>query len=626
MSLYGALSAGVSGMNAQSNELALISDNISNVNTIGYKGSFGEFSTLVTQQSLPNSYAAGGVQFNRIGQFGNQGILQSSSSPTDMAVSGKGFFVVNKTSGAAASSSQLLFTRAGSFTTDNQGNLVNTAGYFLEGWPTDATGTPTTTNTSVLSNLQTVNVSGVSGSASPTTSIALGINLPAADANGGSHTTNVEVFDSLGVSHDIAFDWTKSTVNQWGFSTQVPTGASMIAALNSSGQPYFAQGQLSFTGQPADGDTVSIGGTTYEFDSNSSVTGSNTAVSLGTTLALTISNLSTAVNDPRAVAGSTALTITQTPTSGALTVDPNSSAISQTAIGAFTIPALTAYGTGQVTFSGQPADGDTITIGGTTYEFNSTGGVSGSNTAVTIGGSLAASLTNLETAVNDPRVTSTGTGLSVLQSAAGAALTVTPGSSAITSSAFTLPTAPAAIAFNGDGTPASFNLASLTVAGWASGASDSTMALDLGSVGGTSGLTQFSSNYTVSSVNQDGLQLGSFSGVSISDTGIVTANFDNGLSRAIFKIPLVTFANPSGLIAQNGNAFLATDSSGVALLGSAKTGGVGSIAAGSLETSTVDLGTEFTNMIIAQRAYSANTKIITTVDQMLQELVQLKQG
>jgi flagellar hook protein FlgE len=400
----------------------------------------------------------------------------------------------------------------------------------------------------------------------------------------------------------------------------------MIAALNSSGQPSFAQGQLSFTSQPADGDTVTIGGTTYEFDSNSSVGSGNTSVSIGSTLALSIANLATAANDPRVVAGSNALTITQSSGSSALTVDPNSSAISQTAIGSFTLPALTAYGTGQVNFSGQPADGDTITVGSTTYEFNSAGGVGAGNTAVTIGGSLSATLASLATAINDPRVTAGSGGLKVLQSATGSALTVTPGSSAITSSAFTLPTAPPAIAFDGSGKPAAFNLSSLTVAGWTTGAADSSIDLNLGTVGGTNGLTQSSSDYTVSSVNQDGLQLGSFSGVSISDTGIVTANFDNGLSRAIFKIPLVTFANPSGLITQNGNAFLATDSSGVPLLGSAKVGGVGSIAAGSLETSTVDLGTEFTNMIIAQRAYSANTKIITTVDQMLQELVQLKQN
>jgi flagellar hook protein FlgE len=624
MSLYGALSAGVSGLNAQSNNLALISDNIANVNTVGYKGSFGQFSTLVTQQSLPNSYAAGGVNFNRISQFDHQGILQSSGSPTDVAVAGNGFFVVNTTT-SATSSDQFLFTRAGSFRTDNLGNLQNTAGYYLQGWPTNPDGTPTTTNTSVLSNLETVNISGISGTATPTSNVHLGVNLPASDANGTSHTTNVEIFDSLGVSHDVAFTWTKNSVNQWNYSTEVPSGAAMVTALNSAGQPSFAQGQLGFTGQPADGDTITIGGTTYEFDSNASVTGGNTSVAIGTTLPLTISNLATAVGDPRVTAGASALTITQAPGGTALTVNPNSSAITQTATGSFTLPALTAYGVGQVTFTAQPADGDTLTVGGTTYEFDSGGGVGAGNTAVTIGGSLATTLANLDTAVTDPRLSVlNGTTLQVLQTAAGGSLTVTPSSASISSAAFTLAPASPAVSFNGDGTPAAFNVASLSVAGWSTGARDSSVTLNLGTLNGTDGVTQFSSDYTVNQVDQNGVKFGAFSGVSISETGIVSANFDNGLSRAIYKIPLVSFTNANGLISKNGNAFLASDNSGVPVLGGAKSGGLGSISSGALESSTVDLGTEFTNMIVAQRAYSANTKIITTVDDMLNELVQIK--
>jgi flagellar hook protein FlgE len=625
MSLYGALSAGVSGLNAQSNNLALISDNIANVNTVGYKGSFGQFSTLVTQQSLPNSYAAGGVNFNRISQFDHQGILQSSASPTDIAVAGNGFFVVNTTT-AATSSDQYLFTRAGSFRTDNLGNLVNTAGYYLQGWPTNADGTPTTSNTSVLSNLETVNIAGISGTATPTTNVHLGINLPASDANGASHTTNVEVFDSLGVSHDIAFTWTKNSVNEWNYSTDVPEGSAMITALNGSGQPLFAQGQLEFTGQPADGDTITIGGTTYEFDSNSSVSAGNTSVAIGTTLPLTISNLATATGDSRISAGNSALTITQAPGDTALAVDPNSSAITQTATGAFTIPALTAYGVGQVSFSAQPADGDTLTIGGVTYEFDSDAAVTAGNTAVTIGGTLATTLANLDTAVTDPRVSVlNGTTLQVLQTGTGSSLTVTPGSSAISSAAFTLDPASPAVSFDGvNGSPSTFNIASLSIAGWATGAGDSSISLDLGAAGATDGLTQFSSDYKVNQIDQNGLKFGNFSGVSISDTGIVSANFDNGQSRAIYKIPLVSFTNANGLISKSGNAFLATDESGIPVLGDAKTGGVGAISSGALESSTVDLGTEFTNMIVAQRAYSANTKIITTVDDMLNELVQIK--
>jgi flagellar hook protein FlgE len=624
MSLYGALSAGVSGLNAQANNLALISDNIANVNTYGYKGSLGEFSTLVTQQSLPNSYAAGGVQFNRISEFDHQGILQSTSSPTDVAVAGQGFFVVNTTT-SATSSDQFMFTRAGSFRTDNLGNLVNTAGYYLQGWPTDPSGTPLTTNTSTLSNLQTVNISGVSGTATSTSQVHLGVNLPASDTAGTSHTTNVEVFDSLGVSHDIGFTWTKSDVNQWNYSSDVPPGSSMIAALNSSGQALYSQGQVEFTGQPADGDTITIGGTTYEFDSNASVAAGHTSVAIGSTLPLTLGNLATATGDSRVTAGSSSITITQAAGQPALTVDATgTSATKQASTGPFTLPALTAFGTGSLSFSGQPADGDTVTIGGTTYEFDSGGGVTAGNTAVTIGGTLATTLNNLKTAAADPRLSVSGSTLNFLQTATGGSLAVSSSSSAITSPDFTLAPASAAVTFNGNGTPASFNIASVNVAGWDTGASDSSIALDFGAVGSTDGLTQFSTDYTVNKISQNGVQFGSFSGVSISETGVVSANFDNGLSRAIYKIPLVTFANPNGLISKNGNAFLASDNSGVAVMGAPKTGGLGSIAAGSLETSTVDLGTEFTNMIVAQRAYSANTKIITTVDDMLNELVQIK--
>jgi flagellar hook protein FlgE len=624
MSLYGALSAGVSGLNAQANNLALISDNIANVNTYGYKGSFGEFSTLVTQQSLPNSYAAGGVQFNRISQFDRQGILQSTTSPTDVAVAGQGFFVVNTTT-SSTSSDQFLFSRAGSFRTDNLGNLVNTAGYYLQGWPTDPSGTPTTSNTSVLSNLQTVNISGVSGTATATDQVHLGVNLPASDAVGANHTTNVEVFDSLGVAHDIGFTWTKTNVNEWNYSSTVPPGSAMIAALNGSNQAVYSQGQLEFTGQPADGDVVTIGGTTYEFDSNSSVGAGHTSVAIGATLPLTIGNLATATGDSRMTAGSSTLTITQAGGKGALTVDATgTSAIKQAATGAFTLPPLTALGTNSVSFTGQPADGDTITIGGTTYEFDSNATVTPGNTSITIGGSLAATLANLDTAVTDPRMSVSGSTLNFLQTSTGGALPVSFSSSAISGSGFTLASAPPGVAFGGNGTPSAFNIASVTVAGWATGASDSAIKLDFGGIGSTDGLTQFSTDYSVNKISQNGVQFGSFSGVSISETGVVSANFDNGLSRAIYKIPLVTFANPNGLISKNGNAFLASDNSGVAVMGAPKTGGLGSIAAGSLETSTVDLGTEFTNMIVAQRAYSANTKIITTVDDMLNELVQIK--
>ena len=107
------------------------------------------------------------------------------------------------------------------------------------------------------------------------------------------------------------------------------------------------------------------------------------------------------------------------------------------------------------------------------------------------------------------------------------------------------------------------------------------------------------------------------------DDGVVTAVFSNGETRPIAIIPLALFVNPNGMEALNNNVWIATTESGNPLLTKATTGGAGEIVSSSLESSTVDLATEFSNMIIVQRAYSAAGKIMTTADEMLQELTNL---
>jgi len=148
--------------------------------------------------------------------------------------------------------------------------------------------------------------------------------------------------------------------------------------------------------------------------------------------------------------------------------------------------------------------------------------------------------------------------------------------------------------------------------------------LDIGTIGFGDGLTQYEGDYFPSIIEQDGLSFGSFTGVTIDEDGVVTALFDNGQQRSIFQLPLATFRNPNGLESRNGNAYLQSGISGDALLLTANTGGSGTIAPSSLESSTVDLAEEFTNMIITQRAYSASAKIISTADEMLEELIRIR--
>ena len=187
------------------------------------------------------------------------------------------------------------------------------------------------------------------------------------------------------------------------------------------------------------------------------------------------------------------------------------------------------------------------------------------------------------------------------------------------------------VSFNSDGTLAnvdggtpatgSFNL---TIP-WAAstGLSSQTVAINLGTVGGTSGLTQFDTASTLNGTSPDGSSFGNVTGVTVSKDGTVTAQFSNGLSQDVYKVPVATFTNPDGLAQVNGNAYVATKQSGAANVNLANTGAAGGIASQSLEGSTVDLATEFTNLITTQRAYSASARIITTADQMLQQLEQL---
>jgi flagellar hook protein FlgE len=164
--------------------------------------------------------------------------------------------------------------------------------------------------------------------------------------------------------------------------------------------------------------------------------------------------------------------------------------------------------------------------------------------------------------------------------------------------------------------------------GWSSGAGTNTIALDFGTAGavGTAradGITQFSSSYITNFVNQNGVQFGNFYGVDVDESGIVSALFDNGQTLKIFKIPVATFPNPNGLDAKTGTVFSETQDSGAYFLRSAGQANAGVIVPSSLESSTTDLADEFTNMIITQRAYSANTRAITTADQMLEDLLRV---
>lgn len=170
MSLYGMMRTGVSGMNAQANRLSTTADNIANSDTTGYKRSSAEFSTLIMPQ-VGGAYNSGGVNTTIRSAISAQGVLQYTTSVSDLAVNGNGFFVVQDPSGTP------FLTRAGAFVPDAQGRLVNAAGYQLMAY-SYANGTPAATANG-FEGLVPVEISDQEMTATPSTSGNFNANLPA---------------------------------------------------------------------------------------------------------------------------------------------------------------------------------------------------------------------------------------------------------------------------------------------------------------------------------------------------------------------------------------------------------------------------------------------------------------
>ncbi len=257
MGLFGALFAGVSGLDSQSNKIGIISNNISNVNTVGFKQGQAAFDTLVVPSGT-TTFSPGGVIGSAQSLISQQGLIQATSSPTDVAITGNGFFAVNSKSDGSGS---LLLSRAGSFTQDSSGNFVNANGFFLQGIPVTTPATSVNTN-----NLKTVNVNqSATGSASATSAITIGANFNAAQsvllgsgATGTMQSTNGTSPINVGLS-----------------------GSQIIAGADLSGPGTLVRGTSAINiisgTNPLTMDTFTYGGYTIGRDVTSTINGVATA-------------------------------------------------------------------------------------------------------------------------------------------------------------------------------------------------------------------------------------------------------------------------------------------------------------------------------------------------------------
>jgi len=247
MSLTGALSSAVSALSAQSQAIAMVSDNLANSSTYGYKTTSASFSSLVNS-STSSSYSSGGVISSSRSNIAEQGLLVSSSTSTNLAISGSGFFVVS----TSTSGTDVGYTRNGEFTTDSEGYLVND-GYYLMGWATDADGNVIGGESS--GSLTAIDTDIVSSIASATTETSIQANLPADAAVGDTFTTDMPIYDSLGTAQSVEITWTKTAENTWSASFTTDSGTVSSSAIDIT---FNSDGTLASTSpSPA---TLTIGG------------------------------------------------------------------------------------------------------------------------------------------------------------------------------------------------------------------------------------------------------------------------------------------------------------------------------------------------------------------------------
>ncbi len=273
MSLYGTMRTGVSGMNAQANRLSTVADNIANANTTGYKKASTQFSSLILP-TTGGAYNSGGVTTDVRYSISAQGTFTYTTSATDLAINGSGFFIVKGSDGVE------YLTRAGAFTPMDDGTLRNTAGYTLMGYEYSSTADPTIVING-YDGLSEINLKSGSLTATPSTSGSLDVNLPSNEEHPYTKATSLVAYDSLGNSRKLDFTYsTTGTAGEWNLTvtyTDPDTGtpstlATQTLNFNAAGElvtpasGVISTSSLTFgtgTGAPVlSGLDIAIGGTT----------------------------------------------------------------------------------------------------------------------------------------------------------------------------------------------------------------------------------------------------------------------------------------------------------------------------------------------------------------------------
>ena len=240
--MIGSLFAGISGLNANSTAMTVIGDNIANVNTTAFKGNRSSFANVLSQ-SLGGAVSSGigrGVEFWGTSPLWTQGSMENTGNATDMAINGKGFFIVQDDTGAN------FYTRAGQFHLDDIGDMVNPDGYLVQGYQIDTNGN--------LGSLTTISIPGERISPpSATTEFSFDINLDSETATNGTYSSSQSIFDSLGNAIPLTLTFTKQAAAQtWAVAASVPAPNGPVTINGGASVPVTFDANGNLTAPTAD--------------------------------------------------------------------------------------------------------------------------------------------------------------------------------------------------------------------------------------------------------------------------------------------------------------------------------------------------------------------------------------
>lgn len=511
MSITSSLYTGISGLNVNSAATSVVSNNLANSSTVGFKASTTVFEDIFYSAITTGSgysQVGNGAGVATVNTDYTQGSYLDSSLSTNLALNGDGYFVV-----VDPDTSTTYYTRSGNFDFDKDGYLVDTYGNQVQGWAVeDGTASGSLTNiqldmsqsppkaTSEVS--LTLNLDSQSTDEAITTNpytslfeLYDGTENPPLDDSQYSYSTTMTVYDENGSAHDMTFYMDPVDVDSdgnivWEYvaayeaEDDLRTGSDGVSLNTTSGAGLAMTGTLTFNSE-----------------------GQMTSMS-----AFTLSN-ATASTD---------------------TKDADN------------------WGLADLSESGLPE-----------VNMNFTGSSEGQDVAISFG-------------MSSDDSTWTSSGISTL----GDITAATSYSDLPSFSDYTLST----------GATTSY--------------SDSS-----------------SATYTIS---QDGYATGSLDSVTVDENGILIGNYSNSQSIELYQVALADFTNESGLAAEGSTLFRATTDSGEAIIGTAGSGGFGSVVSNALEASNVDLASQMTELIIIQASYQANSKVVTTADDLLQTAISLK--